>query len=468
MNTELIDVSATNKEIRIEVPPEEVRKVYDSVSKKYANKAQVPGFRKGLAPLDVIRMRFKEEIKADVIQEILPPKVSEAIQKHELNPLAEPHLHLEDPENVKVNGSQPLTVSVSVEIMPEVPTPDYEKLEAIRRVKPISDEEIDNVIDEQRQNQSTFLPVEDRKSKDGDMVIVDLNGTFSDDPKADPIEVNDLEVQLGDEVIEKSFSDNLLGVETDDEKEFTVEYPKDFSSPALAGRKVNYKAKVKSVGTVELPELDDNWVESLDQEFKTLDELRKQLRKDMESVAKADADSRVRNDLIAKMIEVNDFEVPKALIESQAQSLLNNFAQDLAQRGVNLEEVQKDFIETTYSQMRMQAERDVCGAMLLEKIAENEKIEIDKDSVKEEIEKMAAHYQTSVEEFSKSLDEQGGETMVENNLRTREAVEKLVEKANITEGEWVDENLQPPELTETESKDDGVEEVQESADGSAE
>ncbi len=454
MNTELTDVSPTNKEIRIEVPPEEVRKVYDSVSKKYADKAQVPGFRKGFAPLDVVRLRFKEEIKSDVIQEILPPKVTEAIRKHQLSPIAEPHLHLEDSEALKVNGSQPLIMSVHVEIMPEIPTPEYESLKATRRVRPIKDDELDNIIDEQRQQQSTFIPIEDRSSQDGDMVIVDLNGTFEDDPDADPIEVNDLEVQLGDEVIEKSFSDNLQGVEIDDNKEFIVQYPDEFSSPALAGRTVNYTAKVKSIGSVELPELNDQWVQSLGQDFKTIAELRKKLRQDMETVAKADADSRVRNDLIAKLIEDNNFEIPKALIESQAQSLLNNFTQDLAQRGVNLEEVQKDFIETTYNQMRIQAERDVRGAMLLEKIAEIENVVVDKDAVNKEIGKMVAQYETSEEEIRKSLEQQGGEAMIENNLRTREAIEKLVEKAKIIDGDWIDENLRPAVSEKTESKDE--------------
>ncbi len=445
MNTELIDVSETNKEIRIEVSPDEVRQAYDSVSKKYAKQAQVPGFRKGLAPLDVIRMRYKDEIKNDVIHDLLPPKVTEAIQKHEIQPLAEPHLHLEDAENVKVNGSQPLVLTVHVEVMPEIPSPEYKGLEATRRVRPINDEEINDIIEERRGQESTLIPVEGRKSADGDMVIVDLVGTFEDDAEAEPITVNDLEVQLGDELIEKSFTENLVGVETEEEKGFTVEYPQEFSSPALAGRTVNYKAKVKSVGTVELPELNDDWVKSLDEEFDSLDSLRTKLREDMESVSKADADSRVRNDLIARLIEKHSFEVPGALIESQAQNLLNNFAQDLAQRGVDLSKVDKSFIETTYNQMKGQAERDVRGAMLLEKIAENENVEISKDEVTEEIEKMAEYYQTSVEEFRKSLDQQGGDAMIENNLRTRKAVETLVEKAKVKDGEWVDENSQQAE-----------------------
>lgn len=450
MNTELIDVSATSKEIRIEISPDEVRKVYDTVSKKYASQAQVPGFRKGLAPLDVIRMRFKEDIKNDVMQEILPPIVTQAIQEHDLQPLTEPHLHLDDPENLEVNGSQPIAVSVHIEVMPEIPEPEYEGLNATRRTRPVKDDEVDNYIDERRQQESTLIPIEGRKSKDDDLVIVDLVGTFVDEEDADPIEVNDLEVQLGDELIEKSFSENLIGVEEEDEKEFTVEYPDEFSSPALAGRTVNYKAKVKSVGTVELPELNDEWVKSLDEGFESLEDLRSKLRQDMESVAKADADSRVRNDLIARLIEKHEFEVPKSLIESQAQNLLNNFGQDLAQRGVDLSKVDQNFIEMTYNQMKSQAERDVRGAMLLEKVAEIEKVEVLNEEVDEEIEKMAHYYQTSVEEFRKSLDEQGGDAMIQNNLRTRKAVEALVAKAKVKDGEWVEEDQQ--ELAEESSE----------------
>ncbi len=451
MNTELIEISETSKEIKIEVSPDEVRKVYDSVSKKYASQAQVPGFRKGLAPLDVIRMRFKEDIKNDVIQEILPPVVTQAIQEHNLEPLAEPHLHLDNPEGLKVNGSEPIAFSIQVEVMPEIPLPEFEGLTATRRIRPVNADEVDSYIDERRQQESTLIPVEGRKSADGDMVIVDLVGTFTDEENADPIEVNDLEVQLGDELIEQSFSENLVGVETDDDKEFTVEYPAEFSSPALAGRTVNYKAKVKSVGNIELPELNDDWVKSLDEGFESLEDLQNKLREDMELMAKADADSRVRNDLIARLIEKYQFEVPRALIESQAQNLLNNFAQDLAQRGVDLSKVEQDFIEMTYNQMKGQAERDVRGAMLLEKIAESENVDVSEDEIKEEIEKMAHHYRTSVDEFRQSLNQEGGDAMIKNNLRTRKAVEALVEKAQVTDGEWIDENQQMAEIADAES-----------------
>ncbi|MEZ5425320.1 MAG: trigger factor [Pyrinomonadaceae bacterium] len=447
MKTELNEISATQKEIKIEIEPEEVRAVYNKVSQKYSKSAQVPGFRKGLAPVDVVRVRFKNEIHQDVIQELLAPKVTEAIREYNLNPLAEPQIHLEnDAQNLKLNGSQAVTLHVHVEVMPELPDPEYKGLEVVRRVRPIDDTELENIIEERRGQFATLIPVEDRASQEGDTVIVDLEGGFTDTPDADPIKADDLEIKLGDEMIEKSFTENLIGVKEDDDVEFTVSYAEDFSSPALAGKTVNYKARVKSVGSVELPELDDEWAQSLDQGFESMKDLREKLRADLEQVAFNEADNILRNELIAKLIEKHMFEVPNALVDMQARNLLNNFGQDLAQRGVDLSKVEKDFIEMAYNQMRTQAERDVRGAMLLEKVADLENAQVTSQEISEEIDRMAHYYQTTPEEIRTSLSQQqGGEENIANSLRTRKAVEALVENAKITDGEWVDPTQKAPE-----------------------
>ena len=453
MKTEIKEVSATQKELTIEIEPEAIREVYNKVSQKYAKGAQVDGFRKGYAPLDVVRMRFKEEIRSEVLQEIVSKKVVEAIQENDLHPLTEPHLHLEDAENLKLNGSQPVILKAQIEVMPEIPMPDYKKLEVVRRVRPPGEGELEAIIDERRQQYATLIPIEDRKSKEGDTVIVDLEGVFSDEPDTEPIKADDLEVKLGDAMIEKSFTENLIGVSEDEEKEFTVAYPPEFTSPALAGKTVNYKAKIKSVGKVELPEADDEWAQSLDDNFESMKDLREKLSGDLEYVAGEEADNRVRNDLIAKLIENHEFEVPNALIETQARNLLNNFAQDLSQRGVDVNKVEKSFIEMAYTQMRGQAERDVRGAMLLEKIAEVEKVEVFKEEVEEEIQKMAQHYRVTPEDIRASLAQQGGEDGIANSLRTRKAVEALMKNAKITDGEWIDESqAQVEEETEKSKK----------------
>ncbi|HMJ09226.1 MAG TPA: trigger factor, partial [Pyrinomonadaceae bacterium] len=238
--------------------------------------------------------------------------------------------------------------------------------------------------------------------------------------------------------------ENLLGVKEDEEKEFTVSYPPEFSSEALAGKTVHYKAKIKSVGRSETPEMNDEWAKSLDEGYESLADLRAKLRSDLETYANSDADARVRNEAIAKLIEENSFEVPNTLIESQARNLLNNFAQDLEQRGVDLNKIENDFVQMAFSQMRTQAERDVRGAMLLDRVAEGEKIEISEAEVEEEISKLAEYYRTTPEEVRESLTKQGGTATIENNLRTRKAIEALITKANVTEGDWIDESVAEP------------------------
>ena len=439
MKTELKEISATQREIHIEIDPAALKDAYGKVSQKYARGATVPGFRKGYAPLDVVRLRYKDEIKGEVLQQVVPGIVAEAIEEHKLQPLTEPHLHIEDSENVKVNGSQPIGLHVHVEVMPEIPAPKYEGLELTRRVKPVENGEIEDLIANRLNQEAALIPVEGRASEIGDTVIADLEGSFDDAPDGEPIKADNLEVVLGDEVIEKAFTENLVGVREDDEKEFTVEYPAEFSSPALAGRTVHYKAKIKTIGRSEIPELNDEWAKSLDEGYESLGDLRKKLRSDLETYAKTDADARVRNNAIAKLIEENTFEVPKTLIENQARNLLNNFARDLQQRGVDLNTVDNNFVEMAYHQMQTQAERDVRGAMLLERVAEVEKLEVSKEEVDAEIGKMAEYYRTTPEELRTSLEQQGGERTIENNLRTRKSIEALIAKAKVVEGDWVDE-----------------------------
>jgi trigger factor len=450
MNSELKEVSPTQRELRIQVDPEALKDAYGKVSQKYARAASVPGFRKGYAPLDVVRLRYKDEIKNEVLREVLPTAVSEAIQEHGLQPLTEPQLHIEDVESLKVNGSEPIDLHVHVEVMPEIPEPKYNEIEVTRRVKPVEDGEVEDLIANRLQQEQALIPVDDRPSEIGDTVIADLEGRFEDDPTGEPIRADDLEVKLGDEVIEKSFTENLVGVKDDDEKEFTVSYPTDFSSAALAGKTVHYKAKIKSVGRMETPELNDEWAKSLDEGYESLVDLRKKLRADLETYAKSEADMRVRNNAIAKLIEENPFEVPNTLIESQARNLLNNFARDLQQKGVDLNNVEEQFVQMAYSQMRTQAERDVRGAMLLEKIAELEKVEIADEEVEAEIGKLAEYYRTTADEVRKSFEKDGGLDQIRNNLKTRKAIEALVSKARITEGDWVDESVGEPKVEEAE------------------
>lgn len=452
MKSQLKEVSPTQREINLTIDAASLKDAYGKVSQRFVKGANIPGFRKGYAPVDVVRLRYKEEIKQEVLQLLVPEKVSAAIVEHGLQPLSEPHLHIDDVENVKVNGSQDIDLHIHVEVMPEIPEPNYKGLELTRRVKPVDDSEIEDLIARRINEEAALVPVEGRASQEGDTVIADLEGTFADDPDAEPITAEDLEVKLGDKLIEKSFTENLVGVKEDDEKEFTVSYPEDFSSPALAGKTVHYKAKIKSVGLMETPELNDEWAVALDEGYESLADLRSKLRADLEKLAESDADARLRNNAIAKLIEQNEFEVPNTLIENQARNLLNNFAQDLQQRGVDLNKVETNFIEMAYSQMRLQAERDVRGAILLERVGDAEGVQVETAEVDEEIGKMAEYYRTEAAEMRKMFETQGGLANIENNLRTRKAIEALVAAAKVTDGPWVDEDQTEAEAAKSEEK----------------
>lgn len=452
MKTEVKEISPTQKELHLEVPAGVIKEVYTKVTQKIARQVNVPGFRKGLAPVDVVKMRYKEDIKNEVFRELLPKVVSEAFETNELNPLGEPQMHIEDVENVKVNGSQTISLHVHFEVMPEIESPQYKGLEATRRVRPVTEEEMERIINERRQQGASLIPVEDRKSQEGDTLIVDLEGAFVDKPEEEPIKADDLELTLGEANIEKAFTENLIGLEEDDEKEFTVEYPADFGSQFLAGQKVNYKAKVKSVGKIELPEADDEWAQGLEEEFESMKDLRKKLREDLELIAKNEADNKVKDEVVTKLIDNHPIEVPQILINIQARTLLENFAQDLANQGMDLNQMDKEFVKVLYEQMRGQAERDVRGAILLEKVAELENVEVTSEEIAEEIEKLAAYYRTTPEQIRTSLSQQGGENSIADRLRSRKSVEKLVEKAKVTDGEWVDESQQTAEVAEQEAK----------------
>jgi trigger factor len=445
MKTELKDISATQKEIKIEIEADVIKPIYQSVAKKYAQMAQVPGFRKGFAPVDIVKARFKDQIFNDVLREILPDQVAEAIKENNLNPLKEPEIHFEDIQSAKLDGSQSVSLHVHVEVMPEIPTPEYKGLEGIRRVRPVEESEIEEVIDERRKSMASLVPMDDHKAELGDTVIADLKGTFVDDPTAEPVAVEDIEIRLGDERIESAFNEALTGVEPDQEKIFVVDYPAEFTSPGLAGKKVEYTAKIKGVGRIELPEADDEWAKSLEEGFESLKDLRRKLRDDMEYMSKIEADNKLRSDLVNALVEKYDFEIPSMLTDSQAKGLVNNFAQNMMNQGMDPNAAQKDFWQMVYNQMLPQAERDVRGAMLLDKIAALENVEVKQEEIDHEIEMMAANSRVTVEEVKAHLEKHGGEANIAERLRSRKAVEALMKHATITEGEWADESQAPAE-----------------------
>ena len=437
MKTELIDVSPTRKEIRIEIEPAEIRSAYDRISQQYSKAATVPGFRPGHAPTSVVRTRYKSEIRSEVIRELLPDAVNNAINEHSIHAIGEPNVELDNTEALDRLGDQPITVKVGLEVLPEITLNEYKGLEATRRVRTITDADIDRVIDEFRNSTAAFMPVEDRASELGDTVTINARGKFADEPDEEEIKVDDVEVVLGGPGVQQEFTENLTGVRPEETKSFVVDYPQDFSSPGLAGKKVEYVAEVTAVRKKELPELDDEWATSLGGEVDSVATLRTKVREDLEARATAESDHQLRAEVVRKLAAAHPFEVPQSLVEQQTDHRLQEVATQMARRGIDPRTAEVDW-QRAREELKVQAEEDVRATMLMEKIAEAENITVSDEEVEAEIELIATASRQSKEQVRAALTKNGGERSIAQRLRNRKALDLLIENASVTDAEWTE------------------------------
>ena len=440
MKTEFVDLSPTRKEIKIEIDPATVRQANDRISDRYAKQATVPGFRPGHAPRAVVRTRFKNEIRGQTLQELVPDAVNEAISKHELNTLGEPEVQLDNTEALEKFGQEPLLVNVKVEVLPEVKLQKYKGIEAVRKTRPITDTNVDEMVEALRETSGAMQPVEDRDAALGDTITVNVDGKFLNNPEAENIKADDVEVTLGGKGVQQEFTDNLTGVKPDDERTFVVDYPEDFSAQGLAGKKVEYTTRVTAVRVKELPEVDDEWARSLGDEFDSVATLRSKIRENMENQASQEADHRLRADLIQKIVVEHQFEVPQTLIDHQTSYRMETVVRDMISKGVDPRNQNVNW-EGAREELKAQAEEDVRGQLLLERIAEAEKIEVSNEEIEAEIEAIAMSSKQPVEQVRSVLTKDGGERSIANRLRHRKALDLLIENAQVTDEEWHEEGM---------------------------
>ncbi len=254
----------------------------------------------------VVRTRFKNEIRAQTLQELVPDAVNEAISKHELNTLGEPDVQLDNTEALEKFGEEPIVVKVNVEVLPKV------ELQKYKGHRSGSQNSIGNRRKRGRDDRGVARNVRQPCSrlKTGALRLairlqLMSRGKFVDDSEEEDIKADDVEVILGGKGVQPEFTDNLTGVKPDDEKTFVVDYPEDFSSKGLAGKKVEYTAKVTAVRVKELPEIDDEWARSLGEDFDSVATLRTKIRENMEKQAGQEADHRLRADLMHKLLEAH-------------------------------------------------------------------------------------------------------------------------------------------------------------------
>jgi len=461
MKTELVDVSPTRKELKIEIDAEQLSAAYDRISDRYAKLANVPGFRRGHAPRSVVRTRFKDEIRGEVLREVVPGAIDEAIRDNDLQVIGEPDVHLDNSEGLDKIGAEPLSVHVHVEVLPEVALSQYKGLEAARSTRPVKDEDVERVIEGLREGSASLQPVEDRPSEQGDTVTVNFHGTFVGVPDEEPISVEDVDVELGGANVQQEFTDNLTGVRADEVKTFTVKYPEDFTSKGLAGKEVEYTATVTSVRRKELPEMDDEWARSLGEEFDSLQMLREKVREDLEKRAGVESDHHLRSNVMRKLVEAHPFEVPQTLVEHQTNQLVESVVRDMIGRGFDPRQGQLNW-EGVREQLREQATSDVRGSMLLDRIADEENISVSDEEIEAEIAMLAAQSRQSVEQVRAALTKQGGERSIADRLRNRKALDLIVENASVSEEEWREEVVEEPQASESSESEEAEPDTEQS------
>jgi trigger factor len=435
MKTELTDLSPTRKEIKIEIEPAQIRTAYDRVSERYAKGANVPGFRRGHAPQSVVRNRFKSEIRSEVLRELLPEAVNNAIGEHSLATIGEPDVQLDNTEALERLGEEPITFKVGVEVFPEVKLDKYKGLEAVRRTRPVTEADVEKMIEGLRDASASLQPVEDRGAEVGDTVTINVQGKFIDAPEEEDIKADDVEVVLGGEGVQNEFTDNLQGAKPDDTKSFLVDYPEDFTSKGLAGKKVQYEAQVTAVRRKELPDVDDEWAKSLGDDFDSVETLRTKIREDLEKRSASESDHRLRAEVMRKLLEAHKFEVPQSLVEQQAGHRLESVVRDMIGRGIDPRSRDVDW-EGAREELKVQAEEDVRASMLLEQIADEEKISVSDDEIEAEIDAISTASRQAKEQVRAALTKDGGERSIAHRLRNRKALDLLIANASVTEEEW--------------------------------
>ncbi|HEU4770267.1 MAG TPA: trigger factor [Pyrinomonadaceae bacterium] len=437
MKTELTDVSPTRKELTIEIDQAQVQSAFDRISDEFSKQAKVPGFRPGHAPRSVIKTRYKNEIRNEVLKELVPDAVNNAIIEHSLDAISEPNVQFENEDTLERLGEEALKVKVGVEVFPEVNLENYKGLEVGRRTRPITDEDVDHTIENLREASASMVAVEDRASESGDTVTINAHGKIVDEPDAEDIKVEDVEVVLGGPNVQPEFTENLTGVRPDDQKTFTVDYPADFSTNALAGKKVEYAMDVTAVRKRELPEIDDEWAKSLGEEFDSVDTLKAKVREDLEKRAKFESDERVRGELVRKVVELHPVEVPESLVEKQTNFLFESVLRNMMQQGIDPRTQQIDW-EGARDELKGQAQSDVRATLLMERIAEAENVTVSNEEIEAEIQAAALQSRQPVEQLRAALTKHGGERSIAQRLRNRKALDLLVENATITDAEWTE------------------------------
>jgi trigger factor len=415
--------------LTIEVEAPEFAAAMKRAYNKRKGSFNIPGFRKGKVPMNVIERTYGPGIfYEDAANDIMPNAYEEAVKESGLEIVSHPEINV-----TKIGKGEPFVFTAEVAVRPEVKLGEYKGLEVVKVPVDVTEEEVEAELKKAQEQNAREIKIEDRPVKEGDVITLDYAGTIDGVP-FDGGTASSQSLEIGSHSFIDTFEDQLVGLSIGEEKDVEVTFPEDYHSEEVAGKPAVFHVKILGITEKQLPDIDDDFAQDTT-EFDSLEEYKADIREKLKLGKEEQAKNVMGNQLIDQVVEGAEIDVPEAMIEAQVDQMVQDFKQRLGYQGMDfdmyLQYTGKD-PESFREDMKPEAEKRIRGSLVLEQIAEDEEITAGDEDVKAELERMASMYQMSVEQIEQFLPEDEKESM-KKNLATQKAVDFLIEYANMVD-----------------------------------
>lgn len=409
--------------LTVTVPKEEVDKGLDKAFKKVVKQINVPGFRKGKMPRPLFEQRFGvESLYQDALDFILPEAYGNAVEEAEINPVDRPEIDVTQMEKGKE-----LIFEATVTVEPEVELGEYKGLAIEKQDREVTDEEFEEALNDAVSRQAE-LSVKDGEIAEGDVANINFDG-YVDGEAFEGGQAEGYDLEIGSGSFIPGFEEQLIGLKANDSKDVVVTFPEEYHAEELAGKEATFKTDINEVKAKEVPELDDELAQELDESVKTVDEYKEKLRKDLEEAKVNQADATEKEEAITKASDNATVEIPEAMINTELDRMMQEFEQRISQQGLNLDlyyQFSGQSEEELKAQMKEDAEKRVKTNLTLRAIADAENIEISDEDVEAELTKMSEQFGLSVEDIKSTL---GNNDILVNDLKIQKVIDLLVNES---------------------------------------
>ncbi len=428
VKAEMEEVEKNKVLVKVEVPAEDVSKAIDRAFRDISREVFIPGFRKGKVPRRVLQARLgMDAIYEEVKQSNLPDYYAQALEQLGIEPIDEPDL---DVDEIEVEDGKPLSFEATVEIRPRVELEGYRGIEIEKPDEEVSDEEVDRVLENMRDKFAQLDVASGKTLADGDYAIIDFDGKVNGKP-FEGGSASDFMLEIGTENIWPEFNEELRGKRKGDILDIKVKMPEQFPEEELAGQVASFKVIVKEVKVKKLPEADDDFAKE-SSKFDTIEELTADIRSKMEEAKKAQAQESVRMQVLEKLAEGLDVEIPEKMVEDYAHQRRHELEARLATQGIGLDDYLKA-VEYTEERMEEEFEEEakklIRNEMVLDAVIAAESIEVSDDELQAEIEKRAETFSLDPARFREVLEKRGGLEELREDLRRMKALKFLGDNA---------------------------------------